>query len=158
MAVTRRSLGHMAVAGAVAFGASIPLIKRKSFAKADDRMAVERAVTALRQAILARDVDKLRDLLVDELSYGLWPGGHIQKKYEFIAHIARKEPIYTSITISDPSITISGNNAIVRHREAIEAHTREKPYSLEFGVLQIWQKQHGQWRPLARQGWKPEIS
>jgi hypothetical protein len=27
----------------------------------------------------------------------------------------------------------------LRHREAIEAHTREKRYLLEFGVLQVWQ-------------------
>jgi len=29
---------------------------------------------------------------------------------------------------------------------------------LEYGVLQVWQKQEDQWRLLARQGWKPEIS
>ena len=158
MAVTRRGLGRLAFAGAVAFGASAPLLNRQSLAKSVDQLAVDQAVQTLRKAILDSDLDKLRDLLVDELSYGLWPGGGIQNKYAFIAHIARKEPIYTSITISDPTTTIAGNNAVVRHREAIEAHTREKRYSLEFGVLQVWQKQHGQWRLLARQGWKPEAS
>ena len=56
-------------------------------------------------------MDRLRDLLVGELSYGLWPGGRIQNKYEFIGHIAREEPIYNSIAYSDPTITIAGNNA-----------------------------------------------
>jgi len=82
----------------------------------------------------------------------------IQNKYEFIGHIAREDPIYTSIAYSEPSITIAGNNAIVRHRESIEAHSRGKRYLLEFGVLRVWQKQDDQWRLLARQGWKPEIS
>jgi hypothetical protein len=34
--------------------------------------------------------------------------------------------IYTSITCSDPSITVAGNNAIVRHRESVEARSEEK--------------------------------
>ena len=158
MAVTRRGLGHLAFAGAVAFGAWTSLLSRQSLAEATDQAAVDQAVEALRKALLDRDVDRLRDLLVDELSYGLWPGGHIQNKYEFIGHIAREEPIYNSITYSDPTISIAGNNAIVRHRESIEAHSRGKRYLLEFGVLQVWQKQDDEWRLLARQGWKPEIS
>ena len=158
MAVTRRGFGHLAFAGTVAFGASTSLLSRQSLAEAADQAAVDQAVEALRKALLDRDVDRLRDLLVDELSYGLWPGGRTQNKYEFIGHIAREDPIYTSIAYSDPSITIAGNNAIVRHRESIEAHTRAKRYLLEFGVLQVWQKQDDQWRLLARQGWKPEIS
>ena len=158
MAVTRRGLGRLTLAGAVAFGASAPLLNRQSLAEATDQTAVDQAVQAFRKALLDGDLDRLHDLLVDEVSYGLWPEGHIQNKYGFIAHIARKDPIYTSITISDPDTTIAGDNAIVRHREAIEAHTREKQYSGNFFVLQVWQKQHGRWRLLARQGWKPEAS
>ena len=158
MAVTRRGLGHLVFVGAVAFGASTSLLSRRSLAEAADQAAVDQAVEALRKALLDRDLDRLRDLLVDELSYGLWPGGKIQNKYQFIGHIVHGEPSYTSIAYSDSSITIAGNNAIVRHRESIEAHTREKRYVLEFGVLQVWQKQDDQWRLLARQGWKPEIS
>jgi ketosteroid isomerase-like protein len=148
----------LAFAGAVTFGTSTFLLSRQSLAEATDQAAVDQAVEALRKALLDRDLEGLRDLLADALSYGLWPGGGIQNKYEFIGHIARKEPAYTSITYSDPSITIAGNNAIVRHRESIEAHSRGKRYLLEFGVLQVWQKQDDQWRLLARQGWKPEIS
>ena len=154
MAVTRRGLGQLAVAGAVAS----TLLNQQSLAEATDQTAVEQAVKTLRQAILDRDVDKLRDLLVEELSYGVWPRGGIQNKYEFIARIARQDPIFSSITYSDPSITIAGNNAIVRHREAVEADTHDRHYSSEFGVLQVWQKQDREWRLLARQAWKPEIS
>ena len=139
-------------------GNGAELVGRRLIPVPLDQAAVDQAVEAVRKALLDRDVDRLRDLLVDELSYGLWPGGRIQNKYEFIGHIAREEPIYTSIAYSDPSITIAGNNAIVRHRESIEAYSRGKRYLLEFGVLQVWQKQDDQWRLLARQGWKPEIS
>ena len=57
-----------------------------------------------------------------------------------------------SVVIVD--VVLAGDNAIVRHRESVEAHSDEKAWSVEFGVLQIWQKQDSQWRLLARQGWK----
>jgi hypothetical protein len=108
----------------------------------------------LRKAILDADQAKLRDLVAEELSYGLWPSGFIQNKFEFINTIADKKTIYTSITYSDPNTTIAGDTAIVRHRETVVAHSDEKTWSVEFGVLQIWQRQDSQWRLLARQGSK----
>jgi hypothetical protein len=138
----------------VALGSSSLLLNRQSLAQSGDRAAVDQAVDALRKAILDADEPKLRELLADELSYGLWPSGAIHNRFEFINNIADKRMIYTSIAYSDPSTTIAGNNAIVRHRESVEAHSNEKVWSVEFGVLQIWQKQDSQWRLLARQGWK----
>jgi ketosteroid isomerase-like protein len=115
-------------------------------------VAVGRAVEALRRAILAADADKLRELVADELSYGLWPSGAIQNKAEFIVAIADKRMIYTSLAYSDPGIAMAGDDAIVRHRESAKAHSGEKRWSVAFDVLQVWQKQDGQWRLLARQG------
>jgi Domain of unknown function (DUF4440) len=155
MRLTRRELSHLAFfAGAASLGMSGLLLNRQSLAESTDQVAVDQAVEALRKAILDADEAKMRDLVADKLSYGLWPTGAIQDKSQFINNIANKKTIYTSITYSAPSITITGNNAIVRHRESVEAHTDEKLYSVEFGVLQIWQKQDSQWRLLARQGWK----
>ena len=154
MAPTRRDLGHLAFAGALALGTSGLSLNRQALAESADQVAVDQAVEALRKAILDADESKLRDLVADKLSYGLWPSGFIQNRFEFINNIADKRTIYTSITYSDASTTIAGNNAIVRHRESVEAHSDEKVWSVEFGVLQIWQKQDSQWRLLARQGWK----
>jgi hypothetical protein len=154
MGLTRRELGRSAVAGAIALGTSGLLLSRRSFADSTDQAAVDQAVEFLRKAILDADPAKLRELVSDQLSYGLWPSGVIQNKSQFIHNIADKKTIYTSISYSAPSIAITGNNAIVRHRESVEAHSAEKLYSVEFGVLQIWQKQDSQWQLLARQGWK----
>ena len=41
MAVTRRGFGHLAFAGAVAFGASTSLLSRQSLAEATDQAAVD---------------------------------------------------------------------------------------------------------------------
>ena len=154
MKLTRRDLGHMAIAGAVAFGTAGLLPRHQSLAECADQAVIDQAVEALRMAILDGDEVKLRDLVADKLSYGVWPSGAIQNRFEFINNIADKKTMYTSITYSEPSTTIAGDNAIVRHRESVEAHSDEKAWSVEFGVLQIWQKQDSQWRLLARQGWK----
>jgi hypothetical protein len=154
MALTRRDLGYLAFAGATALVGSGLLPARQPLAEPADQAAVDQAVEALRKAILDADERTLRELVADELSYGLWPSGAIQNKSKFIDNIADKKMIYTSVTYSNPSITIAGNNAIVRHRESVEAHNDEKVWSVEFGVLQVWQKQDSQWRLLARQGWK----
>ena len=154
MKPTRRDLGHIAIAGAAALGASGLFPSHPSLAESTNQAAVDQAVEALRKAILDADETKLRDLVADKLSYGLWPSGTIQNRFEFINNIADKRMIYTSITYSDPSTMIAGNNAIVRHRETVQAHSDDKAWSVEFGVLQIWQQQDGQWRLLARQGWK----
>src|SRR5262249_49102910 len=140
MAPTRRSLGRLAVAGAVALGSLGPFLAPRSLARPADQLAVEHAVDALRQAILDADSHTLPDLVSDKLSYGLWPSGVIQNRFEFLNDIGDKKIIYTSITYSDPTTTIAGNNAIVRHREAAEAHSDKTVWSVEFGVLQIWQK------------------
>jgi hypothetical protein len=154
MAPTRRDLGRSVLAGTVALGGAGPLLSRQSLAEPTDQAAVDQAVEALRKAILDADEAKLRELVADELSYGLWPSGAIQNKSKFIDNIADKKMIYTSVTYSDPSIVIAANDAIVRHRESVEAHSDAKVWSVEFGVLQVWQKQDSQWKLLARQGWK----
>ena len=154
MAPTRRDLGRSVVAGTVALGGAGPLLSWQSLAEPADQAAVDQAIEALRKAILDADEHTLRELVADELSYGLWPSGAIQNKSKFIDNIADKKMIYTSVTYSNPSTAIAGNNAIVRHRESVEAHNDEKVWSVEFGVLQVWQKQDSQWRLLARQGWK----
>lgn len=108
----------------------------------------------MRRAILEADEQRLRSLVADQLSYGLWPSGAIQDKFAFIQVIADKRTIYKSVIYSDPTITIAGSNAIVRHTETVEADSPEKHYTVEFPVLQVWQKQDGRWLLLARQGFK----
>lgn len=153
MTPNRRDLARLGFAGAATLAASELLLTRSSIAEPADQAAVAQAVEALRKAILEADETRLRDLVADKLSYGLWPSGEIQDKSEFIGVIAGKGTIYTAIAYSDPSITIAGDDAIVRHRESVKAHNDAGVYSVDFGVLQIWQKQNGRWRLLARQGW-----
>jgi ketosteroid isomerase-like protein len=138
----------------MALGVSGLWPSRPSLAAPSDQATIDQAVAKLRAALLAADRSKLEDLASEELSYGLYPEGHVQGCGEFIASIVDKKTIYRSIMISEPRTMVAGDTAIVRHREAIEADVRSKHYSVEFEVLQVWKKQDGRWRLLARQGFK----
>jgi ketosteroid isomerase-like protein len=49
---------------------------------------------------------------------------------------------------------VVGDAAIVRHLYESESETDGKPTSVKIGALQVWQKQDGTWKLLARQGFK----
>ena len=47
-----------------------------------------------------------------------------------------------------------GNNAIARHAFAVETETDGKPGSAKIGVMQVWVKDGGNWKLLARQAFR----
>jgi Domain of unknown function (DUF4440) len=109
MRITRR---HLAAAGALAFAAgSLPLTAR---AESADEGAVKKAVDDLTKAMTAADKAKLESLVSDQLSYG-HSSGKVETKAEFVSVIAGKKTIYKSITLSDPTVSVTGNNAVARH-------------------------------------------
>ena len=150
MGITRR---HMAVGGALALGAASLLRGTAAIAESADEAAVAAAIEALRKAMLDADKARLADMTAEQLSYG-HSSGTIQSKAEFIDVIVSKKTIYKSISLSDPVNTIAGNNAIARHVFTAETESGGKPNSSKIGVLQVWQKQDGHWKLLARQAFK----
>lgn len=150
MRVTRR---HLAVAGAFLLTTSSLLSSRRSVAESADETAVNQAIEALRQAMLAADKAKLEALVADQLSYG-HSGGVIETKAQFVDVIASKKTSYKSITLSDATVTVAGSNAIARHVFAAETEANGKPGTAKVGVLQVWQKQGTTWKLLARQAFR----
>jgi len=114
---------------------------------------VDRAVEALRKAMVDVDQARLEELTADELSYG-HSGGTIQTKAQFVDVIVRKETIYKSITLSEPWAAIAGDNAIVRHVFSTDYESGGKPGTSRIGALQVWQRKGDAWKLLARQGFK----
>jgi Domain of unknown function (DUF4440) len=157
MSFTRRDLGYLAFAGAVTLASSGFFLNRASSAETGDQASVDQAVEALRKAMLEADKSKLQDLTADQLSYG-HSGGLVQNKADFINVIVDKKTVYKSIAYAEPSTMIAGNDAIVRHGESVESESNGKANSSKIGVLQVWQKQGGNWRLLARQGFKTQPS
>ena len=150
MTITRR---HMAVAGALVLGVSASLPSSRSFAESADAAAVAEAVAALTKAMLAADKAKLESLVADQLSYG-HSGGVIQNKAEFVDVIASKKTVYKSIVLSDQTVAVVGDNAIVRHAWSSESVSDGKSTMSKIGVMQVWQKQGTGWKLLARQAFK----
>ena len=146
MRITRR---HLAAIGTLALGvASLP-----AHAESADEAAVRKAIDDLTKAMKAADKAALEALVSDQLSYG-HSSGKVETKAEYIGVIAGKKTIYKSITLSDPTVAVVGNNAIARHVFAAEVESGGQTSSPKIGVMQVWVKDGGNWRLLARQAFK----
>ena len=49
---------------------------------------------------------------------------------------------------------MTGNNAVARHTYAVEFESDGKPGSAKIGVMQVWVKDGGAWKLLARQAFR----
>ena len=87
--------------------------------------------------------------VADDLSYG-HSGGRVDTKDSFIDLIAGKSEFVT-IAITDQTIKVVGNTAIVRHTLTADTNDSGKPGKVQIKILGVWQQQGGQWKLLARQ-------
>lgn len=151
MLISRRSLSVHALLATTTF-ALLPAAARAD--ERDDVAAVAAAVAALTKAMLAADKAQLEALTADQLSYG-HSGGVIQDKADFLKVIAEKKTVYKSIELSKQTLGMAGTNAIVRHAWESESGAGDGKWTVsKIGVLQVWQKQGGDWKLLARQAFK----
>jgi len=149
MRPTRREL--TLAGGAALMLSSAPI--GPAAAQGSDEAAVTAAVEALRQAMLAADKEKLLAVAHDKLSYS-HSSGATETKEQYAAAIASKKTIFKTITFGDQTIAIVGDNAIVRNTFAADLDRSGKPDAVKIGVLQVWRKEAGAWKLLARQGYK----
>jgi len=149
MSITRR---HLTMAGAFALGGVGLRWSSSAVAASADEEAVAQAVEALRKAVLVQDKPQLEALCAEQLSYG-HSDGWVENKAQFIEGVMTRKAIVKSL--SDHTITIVGNDAIARHTWASDSETDGKLTSTKIGVLQVWQKQGGTWKLLARQSVRP---
>jgi hypothetical protein len=152
MRITRR---HLAVAGALALGGFGLLRSSSAVAASADEAAVAQAVEALRKAIVGQDKAQLEALCAEQLSYG-HSGGRVENKAQFIEGVMTRKAILKSLALSDHTIAIVGTDAIARHTWTSESETDGKLTSTKIGVLQVWQKQGGTWKLLARQAFRTQ--
>ncbi len=122
-------------------------------AQSRDEKQVATAVKELNKALLHADKKVLENITVSELSYG-HSSGKIENKTQFVEAIVKGIVKFSDIDISDQTITIAGNNAIVRHRFSAKLINNGTPLEIKIGALMVWVKQKGKWKLLARQGYK----
>ncbi len=111
-------------------------------------------VEIFHQAMVNADEAALNDLVSDQLSYGHSNGG-VEDKKAFILKLTSGSSDYTKIEVSNQSISISGDVAVVRqHADLTIMGGGGKVSQLNLMVLMVWQKSHGKWKLLTRQGVK----
>jgi len=112
--------------------------------------AVTAAAERLRVAMVDPTRDALNVLVADELSYG-HSGGKVDTKQSFIDDLISGASDFVNITIADQTVKVAGDTAIVRHTLTAATNDSGKPGNVNLKILQIWQRQGGQWKLLARQ-------
>lgn len=124
--------------------------------KKNDTQAVTDAAEKLRLAMISGDKSSLESLIVPELTYG-HSGGHIDNATEFVEKLFSKKSDFITIEITNQTINIVGNTAIVRHHlYATTADLGKEPGDVNLDILLVWTKIKNDWKLLARQAVKSE--
>ena len=150
MELSRR---HLAAVGALALGASSLLQHSPALAESGDEAAVKQAVETLRKASLEQDKAKLEAVTAEQISYG-HSDGRVENKAKLIDGMMNRKAKVKSIDFPELTVAVVGNTAVARHLYVSESELDGKPQSTKIGALQVWQKQDGGWKLLARQGFK----
>lgn len=137
----------------IAASLSTCLLGHAAFASKADVETLEKKVTALSKAMVDADGKALKALSATQLSYG-HSGGHIENQAEFIEKITSGKSDFVKIDLSEQSIAISGDTAVVRHVLDADIKDGGAPNTIKLGILLVWQKQAGEWKLLARQAFK----
>lgn len=115
--------------------------------------AIVAAVEDFKTGIINADKDLLDSITAEQVVYG-HSNGTVQNKSEFIKEIISLQPNdYITIDLTDQTITISGETAIVRHIYSSEYVSNGDTANLKIGNMLIWQIQDGKWKLLARQAY-----
>ena len=132
----------------------VSLLSVASFAQSKEVTAVYNAVEKLRKAMISGNRAELEACASDSLSYG-HSGGLVENKAEFIEHIASGKSFFVTIDLSEQTLSVKQNTAVVRHTLSATTNDGGKPGTVKIKVLLVFEKEKGQWKLLARQAVKP---
>ncbi len=126
---------------------------------AEPSAAVATAVEALRAAMVSGDEKALNALTDDHLTYG-HSHGMLQNKVEFVKFlVGPKAPgKFNWIKLSNQTIdVVNGHIAWVRHTfDAQNEDPSGKISKAHIILLQVWMKEKGSWKLVARQACVPD--
>ena len=148
MKLSRR---HLAAAGALALTA--PTLIRSAHAQSADETTVKNAVEELRMAWLKQDKAKIDALTAPQLSYS-HSDARLEDKTKFIDGTMTRKATFKSLEWPELTVQVAGNTAVVRHLWVSESELDGKVTNTKIGVMQVWQKQDGGWKLLARASWR----
>lgn len=124
-------------------------------AQTKNELAVEAVVKQLTKAMLNSDIPMLNALASDKLTYG-HSSGKVQNKKEFLESFKTGASDFTKIDISEQSIYLVNNTAIVRHLLDAETNDNKQPGQAHIKILTVWERVNGKWLLIARQAVKAQ--
>ena len=131
-----------------------PTAQREDTGDPAEQVELEKRVNDFTAATKSGSLDSLNDLTSDVLSYG-HSNGDIQTKRGFVDSLASKNWKFLELNITDQTIDVHGNTAIVRQKLfGVHQKGTTEPGKLALGVLMVWKKEEGKWVVYARQGFK----
>ncbi len=117
---------------------------------AQDQEEVASAVEVLRTNLVDPEESVLDNLMAPKVTYG-HSNGLVEDKNTCIGSIVSGKFNFLNMELTNQTIDLSGNTAIVRHDLTGDTHdVGKEPGKARLRVLQVWQKQDGKWLLLAR--------
>jgi ketosteroid isomerase-like protein len=123
-----------------AFGAS---------AQSNDEQTVTAGVEKLRLAMISGNKADLLSILSPDLTYG-HSGGKIENRDSFVEAISTKKSDFVTIALTDQTVTVTGDVAVVRHILTADTNDGGKPANIHLGIVLVWKKAKGDWKLIAR--------
>jgi ketosteroid isomerase-like protein len=149
MNLSRRDLA--AGAGVLALGAAA--FAGPALANPEDEAAVKKAVEEWKAAYLKQDKAKLEAMTLPQLSYS-HSDARLEDKAKFIEGVMGRKATLKSLEFPDMTVQVVGNTAIVRHLWVSQSELEGKVTDTKVGIMQVWQKQDGGWKLLARASYR----
>jgi ketosteroid isomerase-like protein len=131
------------------------LFAATGFAQSKQEKALIERTYLLSQTVFGtKDSLTLEDLFAKKASYG-HSSGKIETREEAIAAISKNKSRYTDTAISNVSVVVEDDVAIVRHLYKANENKPDGSISpLNFTMLLVWVKEKGKWRLMGRQAVK----
>lgn len=132
----------------------ISVVSFSSFAqKKSDLNNVKFALETFRLALLSGDRAQLMQVTTPGLSYG-HSSGLIENQEQFVEKLATGVSDFVKIEISNETITLYKNSAVVRHELNADINDGGKPGTIKLNVLLFWVATKNGWQLAARQAVK----
>jgi hypothetical protein len=135
----------------------IALITSTFFAVAQSKneiALIERTYLLSHTIFGSKDSLALEDLFAKKASYG-HSGGKVETRAEAVAAISKNKSVYTDTAVSNISVVINDDVAVVRHLFKAKENKVDGTVSpLNFTMMLVWVKEKGKWRLMGRQAVK----
>ena len=124
-----------------------------SLVVAQDTVQLKKVTELFNNALLKKDTNLIKQLVLEQISYG-HSNGWFQTKQDLITDFATGKIEYTKIEEGEKFFTKTKQAIAVRNISKVEGVVNGYVFSMSLQVLQVWKKVKKNWVLLARQSVK----